>query len=76
MRRQRYFLKLLDLDWIEVTKAEFIQAERSAGFKNRNGDVDENATSGFGNGTISGYVEYVSESEIGQSGDLTVDLRR
>lgn len=59
MIRCRYFLKLLGLDSVEVTKQEFIRAERSAGFTNKNGEQNEIATGGFGNGTISGRVEYV-----------------
>lgn len=44
---------------VEVTKAEFVRAERNAGFHNTMGRPDEPATGGFGNGSIRGRVELV-----------------
>jgi len=41
----------------EVTKEEYIRAENSAGFHSKLGP-DEIATASFGNGKISGHVEY------------------
>ena len=60
----RYFLRLEPGgEELEVTKAEFVAAERAAGFRNTSGRDDEPATGGFGNGTIRGRVEYHFNNE-------------
>lgn len=46
----------------EVTKAEFVRAERKAGFRNTMGQPNEPATASFSNGTVSGRVEYVRKT--------------
>ena len=51
---KRYFLKRGDAAWEEVTKAQFVSAERGAGFHNTLGQPDEPATGGFGNGGLGG----------------------
>lgn len=58
---QRYFLQIGNEREREVTKAEFVSAERNAGFRNTMGQPDEPATAGFGNSRIGtrGRVEYV-----------------
>jgi hypothetical protein len=49
-------------EWIEVTKEEFIQAERSAGFWPKGCTPEEakdtTATGGFSGNGISGRVDY------------------
>lgn len=54
----RYYLTLLDGPEREVTRGDFIEAERSAGFYSKFGP-DHPATGGFSNGTISGRSEVV-----------------
>ncbi len=52
----KYFLKGdWEEDWKEVTKEEFINAERAAGFRPKSGDGV--ATGGFGGNGVSGRVE-------------------
>lgn len=46
--------------WDEVSKEQFVQAERSAGFRSKFGSL-EPATGGFGNGTIDGKIVYGEE---------------
>lgn len=53
----RYFLTLAGGPKREVTKAEWVAAERSAGF--RGGRPGEPSTGGFGNGYVNGSMEYV-----------------
>lgn len=53
----RYFLSLGGGPKREVTKAEWVAAERSAGF--RGGRPGEPSTGGFGNGSINGTIEYI-----------------
>lgn len=59
----RYYLTEGDSPEREVTKAEFISAERRAGFVNTMGEPDEPATAGFsgraGDTEVSGRVVYV-----------------
>ncbi len=55
----RYFLSVCNGPKQEVTKAEWVAAERSAGFYPKGGGSTEPATGGFGNGTINGTIEYV-----------------
>lgn len=44
----KYFLKYDDKPEQEVSKAEFVKAERLAGFRNTMGQPREPATAGFG----------------------------
>lgn len=54
----RYFLTKGAAEEVEVTKEEFIQAERRAGFRPKSGDGL--ATAGFSSSIgISGRVEYI-----------------
>jgi hypothetical protein len=60
----RYFLCAAyragkDEAWEEVTKTEFVAAERAAGFHNTMGRPDEPATGGFSGHGVSGRVRYV-----------------
>jgi hypothetical protein len=54
----RYFLKFdgIPNSEKEVTKEQFIKAERGAGFRPKSGNPNDVATGGFGNGSISGEV--------------------
>ena len=60
-KQDRYYLAL-DLgdsepDWKEVTREQFIRAERAAGFRSKFGD-DHPATAGFSSGNTRGRVRY------------------
>ncbi len=58
--QNKYFLSYMGMEK-EVTKAEYIQAERAAGFRSKFGDK-EIATAAFGSGEgVKGRVEYVKE---------------
>ena len=59
----RYYLAydVVDPQWQEVSKEEFVQAERAAGFNNTMGQPDEPATSGFGGHGVRGRVELEGE---------------
>ena len=54
----RYFLKTEWTPWKEVTKEQWVGAERRAGFINTLGTPDEPGTSGFGGHGISGMIIY------------------
>lgn len=56
----RYWVRLGDGPEREVTKAEFIAAERAAGFYSKFGP-NEVATAAFSNGRISGRTEVVDD---------------
>lgn len=58
-----YFLRYNGEEEHEVTKEEFVRAERAAGFHNTLGQPDEPATAGFGSGGVHGHVLYVNDSE-------------
>ena len=61
MRQTKYYLRgewQSDDDWCEVTKQEFVEAERAAGFWNRMGQPNEPATGGFSGGYIRGRVRF------------------
>lgn len=60
---ERYFLSTEFSPEAEVTKAQFVRAERAAGFRNTMGRPDEPATAGFIHGVIRGRVEYVRETQ-------------
>jgi hypothetical protein len=58
--KTKYFLSIDGVDGSEkeVTKEQFVRAERSAGFRPKHGlPQDEPATGGFGNGSIKGRIE-------------------
>lgn len=58
--QNKYYLSYMDMEK-EVTKAEYIQAERSAGFRSKFGD-NEIATASFGSAEgVKGRVEYKKE---------------
>ena len=64
---ERYYLTLGDAPEREVTKAEYVRAERRAGFYNTLGQPDEPATASF-SGPVSGRptrgrTEYVTGGE-------------
>jgi len=59
----KYFLEYAGEDEREVTKEEFVRAERAAGFRNKLGQPDEPATAGFGADGVHGHVMYVSDSK-------------
>lgn len=55
----KYFLKAeWQKEYQEVTQEEFVQAERSAGFRPKPG-CGPCATAGFSSGSISGKVQYI-----------------
>ena len=56
----RYWLRITNHPWIEVSIAEFADAERACGFTNLTGGPT--ATAGFGHGIISGRVDYVDDT--------------
>jgi len=66
MKVNKYYLSFHGLEK-EVTKEEFIKAERQAGFYSKFGP-DHLATGGFGGGGISGSIRYeeISTKELGQ----------
>lgn len=53
---ERYFLAAVGCPWSEVTKEQWVQAERGAGFRNTMGKPDEPGTGGFSNGSVSGRI--------------------
>lgn len=55
----RYYLRNETTDWREVTKAEYVQAERAAGFHNTLGQPHEPATHSFSAASVHGRTEYV-----------------
>ncbi|MHA1170222.1 MAG: hypothetical protein ACTSRU_20535 [Candidatus Hodarchaeales archaeon] len=58
---EKYFLKAdHEENWKEVTKAQFINAERNAGFRPKDGDGV--ATGGFGGNGMNGKVENVPDN--------------
>ncbi len=62
----RYYIGVSDDSMIEVTKEQFVKAERASGFHNTNGEPDELATAGFNasNG-LRGSVRYEEEKDDG-----------
>lgn len=53
---KRYYLEANGLKR-QVSKEEWIKAERAAGFRSKFGD-DSEATGGFSNGSVSGSISY------------------
>jgi len=55
----KYYLKVSwQKEYTEVTKEEYIRAERNAGFHSKFGD-GEIATASFSNGNVEGKVRYL-----------------
>ena len=54
---KRYWLQIRELEWQEVTRSQFIRAERAAGFHSQGGS-DELATAGFTNAIMAGKITY------------------
>jgi len=54
---KRYFVR----EWKEVTKAQYVAAERRAGFVNTQGQPDEPATSSFSGGGIEGRQGFLHD---------------
>lgn len=63
----RYFLTVAGGPEREVSMAEFVAAERRAGFRNTMGRPDLPATGGFGNSRegLRGRVEYQANGQEG-----------
>ncbi|WP_391557166.1 hypothetical protein [Robertmurraya sp.] len=55
----KYFLSHPQFGEKEVTKEEFIKAERAAGFRPKSGRDDVCATGGFSGKGLSGSVRYI-----------------
>jgi len=68
MSEEKYYLKAdFQNEYQEVTKEEFIQAERAAGFRPKYGDGL--ATGGFlGNG-VSGSIKYTPDQRVKECDD-------
>ena len=60
----KYFLSHPQLGEKEVTKEEFIKAERAAGFRSNSGSMDDCATGGFSGNGISGSIKYIELESI------------
>lgn len=58
----KYFIKHALFGEKEVSKEEFIKAERAAGFRSKFG-INNLATGGFTSGDVTGRVEYLEEEE-------------
>ncbi len=58
-----YYLSHPQLGEKEVTKEEFIKAERAAGFYPKSGNPNDCATGGFGGNGLSGSVRYIDLEE-------------
>ena|SRR5665213_397553 len=56
MSEERFFLKTDWTSWQEVTKEQWVKAERNAGFINTMNKPDELATGGFNARGISGMI--------------------
>ena len=64
----KYYLKAdFQKEYQEVTKEEFIQAERAAGFNPKYGDGL--ATGGFSGNGVSGSIKYISDHRTKESDD-------
>lgn len=79
MSTYRYFLKADWQEvWDEVTREQFIAAERAAGFRPKGGG-DGLATAGFSGGGVRGRIEVVPDEETEEdleSVDALVERRR
>lgn len=61
-----YYLSHKLLGEKEVTKEEFIKAERAAGFYPKSGNPDDCATGGFGGDGLRGSVKYIKLEDCGE----------
>jgi hypothetical protein len=68
----RFFLSVVEGMWIEVTKEEWVAAERGAGF---NGPLGVPATAGFSNGVLRGRVSFTGDDLEGTLLIRLVDRR-
>ncbi len=59
----KYFLSHPQLGEKEVTKEEYIRAERATGFRSKSGRDDVCATGGFSGNGISGSVRYINNDD-------------
>ena len=59
-----YYLSHPQLGQKEVTKEEFIRAERAAGFRSKIGRDDVCATGGFSGNGVSGSIKYIELESI------------
>lgn len=50
----------------EVSRSEYIAAERAAGFRPKSGNDDDLATGSFSGGGIEGRVEHVTDEDLSQ----------
>ena len=57
MDKEHYWLKADWGSWTEVTQAQFVAAERAAGFRPKPG-LGPVATGGFSSGSIHGAIRY------------------
>jgi len=55
----KYYLKHELLGEKEVSKEEFIKAERAVGFRPKSGNPDDCATGGFSGNGLNGKVRYI-----------------
>jgi hypothetical protein len=60
---ERYFLTAAGMPEYEVSKAEYVKAERRAGFHNTLGFPDEPATGSFSNVAVCGRMEFVPAAQ-------------
>ncbi|MCB9802943.1 hypothetical protein H6761_02915 [Candidatus Nomurabacteria bacterium] len=63
MNQERYWLRVGKLPWHELTREEFVRAERNAGFRPKPGCGDL-ATDGFSSGNVQGRITYGEITEI------------
>ena len=59
----KYYLSHKILGEKEVSKEEFIKAERNAGFYPKSGNGDDCATGGFAAAGINGTVRYIKNDD-------------
>ena len=57
---QRYFLRTVGTPWHEVSKEDFVRAERAVGFYPKGIDVGQPATGGFSGGAVEGRTVYTN----------------
>jgi hypothetical protein len=55
-KADRYWLRIFDKEWQEVTKEQFIEAELQAGFHSSHGPGTI-ATAGFGTNVLDGQID-------------------
>ena len=63
LKEYKYYLQTFyNKEWKEVSKEEFMRAERIAGFHSKRGPGTV-ATGGFSGGGMRGRIEYIIEEE-------------